>query len=313
MIQTLNFLTKTPMPTDTAFTLSSELINELLRSMRLRGVQYRRIQAGPVFGIGFAAKPGHAYFHFLAAGCATLRMEDGSLFELSAGNAVFIAHGGAHALSSQPDAPVQDIASFNAASLGDTVCAVNASPDEPANNLLFSACMEFELDSIQGLGNLMPALMLIDAGGQRYPGLMPILAVMEREVSSARIGYAGILARLADVVAAMIVRGWVECACANASGLAAALRDNRLAGALLALHQQPVPRLERGRAGGAVSYLAFGVRGPFPSHLGGATAALRNRTAHAPGQSMVDLGAPAHRRGGVPPGVYLTGRFQSRL
>ena len=240
MIQTLEFVTETPsMPTDTAFTLSSELINELLRSMRLRGVQYRRIQAGPVFGIGFAAKPGHAYFHFLAAGCATLRMEDGSLFELSAGNAVFIAHGGAHALLSKPADPVQDIASFDAAPLGDTVCAVNASPDEPANTLLFSACMEFELDSIQGLGNLMPALMLIDAGGQRYPGLMPILAVMEREVSSARVGYAGILARLADVVAAMIVRGWVECACANASGLAAALRDNRLAGALLALHQQP--------------------------------------------------------------------------
>ncbi len=83
---------------------------------------------------------------------------------------------------------MQDIASFDAAPLGDTVCAVNASPFAPSSTLLFSACMEFQLDSIQGLGNLMPALMLIDAGGQRYPGLMPILAVMEREVSSARVG-----------------------------------------------------------------------------------------------------------------------------
>jgi len=81
--------------------------------------------------------------------------------------------------------------------------------------------------------------MLIDAGGQRYPGLVPILTTMEREVSAARVGFAGILARLADVVAAMVVRGWVECACGNASGLVAALRDPRLAGALLALHQQP--------------------------------------------------------------------------
>ena len=37
----------------------------------------------------------------------------------------------------------------------------------------------------------------------------------------------------------MVVRGWVECACGNASGLVAALRDPRLAKALLALHQQP--------------------------------------------------------------------------
>jgi AraC-like DNA-binding protein len=99
--------------------------------------------------------------------------------------------------------------------------------------------MEFELGSIHGLGKLMPGLMLIDADGQRYPGLVPILSTMEREASAARVGFAGILARLADVVAAMIVRGWVECACGNASGLVAALRDPRLAGALLALHQQP--------------------------------------------------------------------------
>ncbi|WP_445323931.1 AraC family transcriptional regulator [Pseudomonas sp. EA_35y_Pfl1_P108] len=240
MIQTLEFLTETPNMTAPApFNLSSDLIDELLRGMRLRGVQYQRIQAGPRFGMGFDAKPGHAYFHFLAAGVATLRTDDGSLFELSAGNAVFISHGGAHALLSTADVAVQDINGFDATPLGDTVCAVDASPDTPPNTLLFSACMEFEIGSIQGLGSLMPALMLIDTKGQRYPGLMPILAVMEREVASARVGYSGILARLADVVAAMIVRGWVECACGNASGLVAALRDARLAGALLALHQQP--------------------------------------------------------------------------
>ncbi len=240
MIQTLEFLTETPNMTAPApFNLSSDLIDELLRGMRLRGVQYQRIQAGPRFGMGFDAKPGHAYFHFLAAGVVTLRTDDGNLFELSAGNAVFISHGGAHALLSTADAAVQDISRFDATPLGDTVCAVDASPDTPPSTLLFSACMEFEIGSIQGLGSLMPALMLIDTKGQRYPGLVPILAVMEREVASARVGYSGILARLADVVAAMIVRGWVECACGNASGLVAALRDARLAGALLALHQQP--------------------------------------------------------------------------
>ncbi len=228
------------MPTD-QFALSSNLINELLRGMRLRGVEYRRIQAGPVFGLGFAAKPGHAWFHFLAVGNALLRMDDGTTYALSAGNAVFISHGAAHQLLSDTDVPVQDIDRLDGAPLGDAVCAVETGTDAsltPAT-LLFSGCMEFELGSIHGLGRLMPGLMLIDAGGQRYPGLMPILTTMEREVSAARVGFAGILARLADVVAAMVVRGWVECACANASGLVAALRDPRLAGALLALHQQP--------------------------------------------------------------------------
>lgn len=223
------------------FALSSDLINELLRGMRLRGVEYRRIQAGPSFGLGFAAKPGHAYFHFLAVGTAVLCAEDGTFYELSAGNAVFIAQGESHQLLSSLDVPAQDIGSFDTAPLGDAVCAVDASPgaDVSPTTIIFSGCMEFELGSMQGLGGLMPDLMLIDARGQRYPGLMPILASMEREVRSARVGFAGILARLADVVAAMIVRGWVECACGNASGLVAALRDPRLARALLALHREP--------------------------------------------------------------------------
>ena len=225
------------MPTD-QFALSSDLINELLRGMRLRGVEYRRIQAGPAFGLGFAAKPGHAWFHFLAVGNAVLRMEDGATYALSAGNAVFISHGAAHQLLSHTDVPVQDIDHLDGAPLGETVSAVDTGTDArpTPTTLLFSGCMEFELGSIHGLGKLMPGLMLIDAGGQRYPGLVPILTTMEREVSAARIGFAGILARLADVVAAMVVRGWVECACGNASGLVAALRDPRLANALLALH-----------------------------------------------------------------------------
>jgi AraC-like DNA-binding protein len=228
------------MPAD-QFALSSDLINELLRGMRLRGVEYRRIQAGPTFGLAFAEKTGHAWFHFMAVGNAVLRMEDGTRYAMSAGNAVFISHGAAHQLFSHQGAPVQDIDHLDGAPLGDTVSAVNTGTDASAtpSTILFSACMEFELGSIHGLGRLMPGLMLIDAGGQRYPGLVPILTTMEREVSAARVGFAGILARLADVVAAMVVRGWVECACGNASGLVAALRDPRLAGALLALHQQP--------------------------------------------------------------------------
>ena len=223
------------------FALASDLINELLRGMRLRGVDYRRIQASPSFGLGFAEKPGHAWFHFMAVGNAVLRMEDGTTYALSAGNAVFISHGAAHQLYSHADVPVQDIDRLDGVPLGDTVSAVHTGTDASPtpSTILFSGCMEFELGSIHGLGKLMPGLMLIDADGQRYPGLVPILTTMEREVSAARVGFAGILARLADVVAAMVVRGWVECACGNASGLVAALRDPRLAGALLALHQQP--------------------------------------------------------------------------
>lgn len=95
MIINLIFLIETPKMTNKdKFALSSDLISELLTGMRLRGVQYRRIQTGPSFGLGFEDKPGHAYFHFLAVGTAFLRTDDGELHELSAGSAVFIPQGG---------------------------------------------------------------------------------------------------------------------------------------------------------------------------------------------------------------------------
>lgn len=68
----------------------SDLISELLTGMRLHGVQYRRIQTGPTFGLGFPPKPGHAYFHYLAVGTAILRGADGSQHLLSAGDVVLL-------------------------------------------------------------------------------------------------------------------------------------------------------------------------------------------------------------------------------
>ncbi|MGW2326319.1 AraC family transcriptional regulator [Streptomyces sp. NPDC001700] len=223
------------------FALSSDLISELLTSMRLRGVRYRRVHVGPRFGLTFDAKPGRAAFHFLAVGSAVLRTEDGTIHELSAGNAVFMPHGGQHQLLSGPDIPVRGIDSFDGIPLGDAVSDVDTCPSTDPNPsaVFFNGSMEFDLGGMQGLGQLMPDVMLVDAEGQRYPGLMPILNSMKREVCSARVGFAGILARLAEVAAAMIVRGWIECGCDNSSGLVAALRDPRLACAILALHRQP--------------------------------------------------------------------------
>jgi AraC-like DNA-binding protein len=242
MTERLQYLIETPEETATGqFALSSDLISELLTSMRLRGVQYRRVHAGPRFGLSFDAQPGRAYFHFLAVGSAVLRTEDGTMHELSAGNAVFIPHGGKHELLSGPGVLALDVNGYDAVPLGAAVSAVDTCPstDPEPRTVLFTGFMEFDLGGMQGLSRLMPVVMVADAEGNRYPGLLPILNSMRRETCSARVGFAGILARLAEVVAAMVVRGWVECGCDNASGLVAALRDPRLARAILALHRRP--------------------------------------------------------------------------
>ncbi len=236
------FLTENPdMALQDPFALSSDLLSELLSGIRLCGVQYRRIQTGPEFGMSFHARPGHAYFHYLAVGNALLRSAHGTLHRLSAGSAVLVPHGEEHALVSGNDVPVQPIDSFATAALGDAVSGVDTCPSTSTtpSAILFYGCMEFDLGGMQALGALMPTVMLANAHDDRYPALAPIFTSMKNEICSGRIGFAGILARLAEVMAAMIVRGWVESGCDNASGFVAALRDPRLARAILALHRHP--------------------------------------------------------------------------
>jgi len=105
--------------------------------------------------------------------------------------------------------------------------------------ILFSACMAFELGGMQPLVHTMPDVMLVSTLLGQYPEIQPILDAMERETRQRKAGFAGILSRLADVVAAQIVRGWVENGCGAGSGLVQALRDPRLSLAMAAMHRAP--------------------------------------------------------------------------
>lgn len=219
-----------------------DLMSELLLDMRLRGVQYRRIEVTPPFGLGFEMEPGRARFHFVAAGRVFLRDENGETHALSPGTAVFLPHGGSHQLLSAVHLPVQEIGSLKAVPVCGSLCDVSACAGEPGcpdNSVIFSSSMEFELGAMQSLIRLMPAVMLAGTLPERHPEIMPVLRAMESEVCGRRVGFAGILARLADVVSAIIVRSWVECGCNGASGLVDALRDPRLARAVAALHRDP--------------------------------------------------------------------------
>ncbi|MBD3897244.1 AraC family transcriptional regulator [Halomonas sp. ML-15] len=221
--------------------LSSDLVSELLLGMRLRGIAYRRIELSPPLGVEFGTVAGWAQFHFVARGPVYLRSPNGSVHTLATGDALLLPRGGPHALLSSPDQPAQDVAAFESARLCEAVSAIRACPQGCTleGALTFSGCMEFDLGSMHALVSLMPEVMHVGTLLERQPELLPMLEAMEREARSERAGFAAILARLADVVSASIVRGWVECGCGDASGWIEALRDPRLGRVIAALHREP--------------------------------------------------------------------------
>jgi AraC-like DNA-binding protein len=219
----------------------TDLVSELLLGMRLNGIQYRRMELAPPFGVRFGMQAKRAQFHFIASGSLFLRGSSGTIQALGAGDAVLLPRGGEHDLVSAPDLASRDVASFEATPLCGNVCAIEACQhaSRTGEALVFSGCMEFDLGGMQPLIALMPEVLHVGTLLDRQPEIEPMLRAMEREVREKRAGSAGILARLADVVSASIVRGWVECGCGSATGWVEALRDPRLSPALGALHREP--------------------------------------------------------------------------
>lgn len=221
--------------------VSSEWINELLLGMRLSGLNYRCIQVAPPFGIHFNNGNRCAQFHFVAHGPVTLKAGDDCL-RLDTGDAVLLPRGGDHHLLSSPTVESLDIERIDAIPLCDGFSRVDecagATKDRQAVHL-FSGCMQFDLGGMHPLVSMMPTIMHVGTLLSRYPEILPMLEAMARESRLERAGAASILSRLADVVAASIVRGWVECGCSDIGGWVEALRDPRLGKVIAAIHRAP--------------------------------------------------------------------------
>jgi hypothetical protein len=117
-------------------------------------------------------------------------------------------------------------------------------------SVLFCGAMRFNLDALHPLLAMMPELMHAGDLVKRDPAVPALLEAMEREVALDRIGACGILARLADVLAASIIRAWVECGCSDSTGWIAAVQCPKVGKVIAAIHAEPerdwdVPALAR--------------------------------------------------------------------
>jgi len=212
---------------------AADAIDELLLGMRLAGLQYRRSAIGATSGLAFGNPPGRAQFHFLARGRLWLHAPDGTLISLQAGDAVLLPRGGPHAVLAAPDLPVREVPLFELAR------QANAPAPDLAGAVIFSCCMELDLGGMQPLIDAMPTVLLTSELMTAAPEVGPLLAAMERESTTMRAGSSGILVRLAEVVAALIVRDWVANSASDATGWVGALHDPRLGRAIFGMHRDP--------------------------------------------------------------------------
>ncbi len=214
-----------------------DALSEILRGLRLDGVEYGRCQPSAPWA---AAHPQDeaARFHFLAAGSAHLQTPEGDWISLSPGDAVLLPRGDAHVLASEPGLAPVPIADFPKRKVCDGIIDLEC-PNRDRTNMLFFAVMRFNVDRQHPLLQLMPSVMRTSDLASSEPAIPPLLEAMMREAEMKRVGAGGILARLADVLTATIIRTWVEHGCGQAGGWLAAVRNPDIGRVLAAIHLEP--------------------------------------------------------------------------
>jgi AraC-like DNA-binding protein len=212
-------------------------LSEMLRGLRLDGVEYGRVRMKAPWGLSFPAQDA-ARFHFVTEKDCWLLTPSKEWIRFAAGDAVLLPRGAEHALASAPDAEVIPFCRCAFQKVCENVFETSGggAGDE---TLLFSGSMTFNVDRLHPLLRMMPELMQVHEAAVNEPGIPALLKTMACEVALDRVGAGGILARLADVVAASLIRTWVERGCGDASGWIAAARDPEIGRVLAAIHLNP--------------------------------------------------------------------------
>jgi AraC-like DNA-binding protein len=220
-----------------ADTLPLDPLSEVLQDLRMTGVSYDRCELTRPWGIEFPPQ-GPARFHFVAEGDAWLHAGATGWVQLRAGDVVLVPRGTGHALADTPDRPTREIDSLPRECVGGTSFQVcTGGGGERA--LLFGGSVALAEPALHPLLDLMPPVLHVRDAATSDPSLPALLQTMADEVAAQRIGAATVLARLADVVVARLVRAWVEARCGEATGWLAAIRDPQVGRVLAAIHRRP--------------------------------------------------------------------------
>jgi AraC-like DNA-binding protein len=222
--------------------VSSEIppdpLTAILRSLRIEGVEYGRCRMAGDWGYLFAARAAETRFHFVAEKGCWLRASSGEWVKLAQGDAMLVPRGAEHALASAPDVPLQPFPRWECRRVCDDVFDFQSGDDDEAT-VLFYGSMRVSLDPLHPLLRMMPEIMRAGEMLLKEPAIPHLLEAMNAEMCLSRIGAGGILARLADVLAAKIIRAWIEHGCGEATGWIAAMRDPDLGRVLAAVHAAP--------------------------------------------------------------------------
>jgi AraC-like DNA-binding protein len=234
MTSSPNKLTDRPNPPDG---LTSDVLADVLDTMRLATLMYGRFELHAPWGVRFPESPG-AHIVVVARGGARLEVEgvEGAI-ALSAGDLALLPHGGGHTLRDAEGSP------FHILGQGECKRARGVGPirlgGDGARTTLVAGSFRFGAAPPTLLFEGLPRIIHVPADGPvTSPSLASTVQLLIAESASASPGATVVMSRLADILLVQALRTHIAASQCREHGLCA-LADPQIGKALSLIHERP--------------------------------------------------------------------------
>ena len=211
-----------------------DALSEVLQDLRLARASYCRTELRAPWGVEVPADDG-AVLHVVVEGSGWLHTTAGASLRLAAGDVVLLPQGAGHHLVDAPGSTPRAVVDLPRERTSETTFSIHGGGDGP-RTLIVCSGMSFQASALHPLLRMMPEVLHVP--GASDPVLATLLDTMAAEVREQRVGAATVMARLADIIVARLIRSWVERA-GSTTGWLAAIRDPQVGRALAAFHRSP--------------------------------------------------------------------------
>jgi len=213
-----------------------DVLSDAVSAMR-SGVPYSgRVDLTGRWGLRFAPSSGAA-FHVILQGTSWLLSPATEPTLLSAGDVLFLPHGGRHAIASDPAAPLADVIQSPS---GQWTIAEEPSPSTGVTTSMLCGSYMLSRARAHPLMTGLPDVIHVPARVDDRIALRDAVSLLGRELEHRNPGVDALVPALLESLLVYILRAWFHDNAALAtSGWAAALADPVLADALEAMHEDP--------------------------------------------------------------------------
>jgi AraC-like DNA-binding protein len=216
-----------------------DILTEVLGLLRLQNLVYGRLELSAPWGLEFPNQAWQVPFYIVSRGTCLLTLEGSEALPLSAGDMVFLPHGGLHTLQDAAGSKVRPAEEVVKACFAQEQAMSIQHGGGGAGTLLLGGLFRFESGAFAPFVRSLPAQIHLKGDGNAALWLEAVRQQLSAETLGTQPGAKIMVSRLADVLLIQALRAHISSCKKQEGGWLLALQDPNLGAAITRIHQEP--------------------------------------------------------------------------